>query len=117
MPFKINQPDKRGSEGPCSTLSQKNLNIGNKPVSVTVRADSMLSDFYLLTENRHLSLLQCTSATNRTGFVFYADNHIIFGTVCEPKGGSSRHTHLNHLIIQKHRSSEHLDHNIVDKDV
>ena len=70
MPFKINQPDKRGSEGPCSTLSQKNLNIGNKPVSVTVRADSMLSDFYLLTENRHLSLLQCTSATNRTGFVF-----------------------------------------------
>ena len=48
---------------------------------------------------------------------FYADNHIIFGTVCEPKGGSSRHTHLNHLIIQKHRSSEHLDHNIVDKDV
>ena len=56
MPFKINQPDKRGSEGPCSTLSQKNLNIGNKPVSVTVRADSMLSDFNLLTENRHLSL-------------------------------------------------------------
>ena len=56
MPFKINQPDKRGSEGPCSTLSQKNLNIGNRPVSVTVRADSMLSDFYLLTENRHLSL-------------------------------------------------------------
>ena len=56
MPFKINQPDKRGSEGPCSTLSQKNLNIGNKPVSVTVRADSMLSGFYLPTENRHLSL-------------------------------------------------------------
>ena len=114
MPFKINQPDKRGSEGPCSTLSQKNLNIGNKPVSVTVRADSMLSDFNLLTENRHLSLFSVLLLQTGPAF-FYVDNHIIFGTVCEPKGGSSRHTHLNHLIIQKHRSSEHLDHNIVDK--